>query len=46
MKESYINIIEAFYVLLKSDVSKKTIIKNIQDGLNKEELKIISYLID
>lgn len=46
MKESYMNIIEAFYVLLNNKVSKKTIIKNIEDWLNKEELKIISYLID
>ncbi|MDD3794191.1 MAG: hypothetical protein PHI37_05230 [Candidatus Gracilibacteria bacterium] len=46
MKESYLNLIEAFYILLISGVSKKTIIKNIQDGVNKEELKIVSYLID
>lgn len=46
MKESYMNIIEAFYVLLKNNVPKRTIIKNIEDWLNKEELKIISYLMD
>jgi hypothetical protein len=46
MKESYMNINEAFYVLLKNNISKRIIIKNIEDWLNKEELKIISYLID
>lgn len=46
MKEIYLNLIEAFYVLLISGVSKKTIIKNIQDWVNKEELNVISYLID
>lgn len=46
MKESYMNIIEAFYILLNNKVSKKTIIKNIKDTLNAEELKIITYLID
>lgn len=46
MKESYMNIIEAFYVLLNNKVSKKTIIKNIEDTLNAEELKIVIYLMD
>lgn len=46
MKESYMNINEALYVLLNNKISKKTIIKSIKDTLNDEELKIISYLID
>lgn len=46
MKESYMNIVEAFYILLNNKISKKTIIKSIKDTLNAEELKIVIYLMD